>query len=256
MHPLCAKREGGREPADAVQVETATEGCGMVSERYLRNCSALSEEECAMLGDACVAVAGCGGLGGSVVEALARVGVGHLRVIDCDAFEPTNLNRQLLCTEATVGRRKVEVAAERIHAVNGGVVVEAIDAALTEGNAFDLLAGADCVVDCLDSLEARFWAGRACQELGIPIVYGAVAGWFGQACTVHPGDPSFSVVYGAIGRTSAHETLGTLPFAAHAVAAVQAAEAVKVLLGREGQLRNRLLAIDLLDGSVDDIDIG
>lgn len=226
-----------------------------VPERYKRNVSALSEEECAMLERARVAVVGCGGLGGSVIEALARIGVGHLRVIDGDAFEESNLNRQILCTEATVRRKKAEVAAERVHLVNGGVSVEVRDGFLDEGNAAQLLEGVDCVVDCLDSLEARFWTAHACQQLGLPIVYGAIAGWFGQVCTVYPGDVSFATVYGEPFGTSQHKELGSLPFAAYAVAAVQAAEAVKVLIGRGGQIRNRLLMIDLLDGSAEDIEL-
>ena len=113
----------------------------------------------------------------------------------------------------------------------------------------------DCVVDCLDTLESRFWLAHACQSLGIPIVYGAIAGWFGQVCTVHPGDASFVSIYGEPFGTSQHERLGSLPFAAHATAAVQSAEVVKVLLERPGQIRNRLLMIDLLDGSMDDVEL-
>ena len=226
-----------------------------VPERYIRNCAALSEEECAALLRARVVVVGCGGLGGSVVEALARVGVGHLRLIDGDAFEMSNLNRQILCTEDTVGRMKAEVAAERVRAVNSDVDVEAVCSFISEANAADLVRGADCVVDCLDSIEARFWTAHACQTIGLPIVYGAVAGWFGQVCTVFPGDPSFATVYGMPEGESAHKAMGTLPFAAHAVAAVQAAECAKVLLGRDGPIRNRLLMIDLLDGSADDIEL-
>lgn len=223
--------------------------------RYDRNREALSEEECAELARKRMVVVGCGGLGGAVIEALARIGVGHLRVIDGDVFEQSNLNRQLLCTEAALGREKAIVAAERIGAINGEVDSEPVVAYLSEENAASLLAGADCVLDCLDNLEARFWMAHACQELGIPIVYGAIAGWFGQVCTVHPGDVSFVSVYGEPAGESQHKKLGNLPFTAYAIAAFQAAEAVKVVLGRSGQVRNRLLMVDLLDGSVDDMEL-
>ena len=223
--------------------------------RYDRNVSALSVEECAALGDARIAVVGCGGLGGSVIEALARIGVGHLRVIDGDVFEESNLNRQLLCTESALGREKAKAAAERIQAINSAVAVEAIVAYLGEHNAADLLTGVDCVVDCLDNLEARFWMAHACQTIGVPIVYGAIAGWFGQVCTVYPGDVSFVSIYGEPFGESQHKKLGNLPFTAYSIAAIQAAEAVKVVLGRPGQIRNRLLMVDLLDGSVDDVEL-
>ena len=224
-------------------------------DRYNRNKAALTEEECAVLAEKHIAVVGCGGLGGSVIEALARIGVGHLRVVDGDVFEESNLNRQLLCTEQTLGREKAVVAAERVKAVNGEVVVDPVVSYLGEQNAAELLGGVDCVVDCLDNLEARFWMAHACQHLGTPVVYGAIAGWFGQVCTVYPGDLSFASVYGEPFGESQHKKLGNLPFTAYAIAAVQAAEAVKVVLGRPSQIRNRLLMVDLLDGSVDDMEL-
>ena len=225
------------------------------AKRYDRNRAALSEGECAALADARIAVVGCGGLGGAVIEALARIGVGRLRVIDGDVFEESNLNRQLLCTEATLGREKALVAAERIAAVNSGVEAEPVVAYLSEENAAQLVGGADCIVDCLDNLEARFWLAHACQQAGAPLVYGAIAGWFGQVCTVYPGDASFAGVYGEPFGESQHLKLGNLPFTAYAIAAIQAAEAVKAVLGRPGQIRNRLLMVDLLDGSVDDMEL-
>ena len=226
--------------------------------RYDRNMMALSSEECSTLAGKQIAVVGCGGLGGAVIEALARIGVGHLRVIDGDVFEESNLNRQLLCTESALGREKAAVAAERIAAVNSEVAAEPIVAYLDEGNAASLLDGVDCVVDCLDNLEARFWMAHACQQLGIPVVYGAIAGWFGQVCAVYPGDASFASVYGEpfeSGGQSQHKKLGNLPFTAYVIAAFQSAETVKVVLDKPGQIRNRLLMVDLLDGSVDDMEL-
>ena len=223
--------------------------------RYDRNMTALTEQECALLAEKHVTVIGCGGLGGSVIEALARVGVGNLRVIDGDVFEESNLNRQILSTEAMLGREKAHVAAERVRVINSGVACEPVAEYLTEQNAADLIGSADCVVDCLDNLEARFWAAHACQSLGTPIVYGAIAGWFGQVCTVFPGDVSFVEIYGEPFGESQHKKLGNLPFTAHVIAAIEAAETVKVLLERPGIIRNRLLMVDLLDGSVDDVEL-
>ncbi|MGN0078647.1 MAG: HesA/MoeB/ThiF family protein [Coriobacteriales bacterium] len=221
--------------------------------RYQRNCEALSREECELLASKRVAVVGAGGLGGSVIEALARIGVGQLRVIDGDVFEESNLNRQLLATPATLGRPKAVCAAERVLQVNPLVRVEAVVEYLDESSAARLLEGADCVLDCLDNLGARFWLARAAGQLGLPVVYGAIAGWFGQVCTVLPGDVSFASVYGACEGTSQHKKLGNLPFTAYMVAAQQAAECVKLLTGRGELLRNRLLMFDLLDGSAEEM---
>lgn len=223
--------------------------------RYERNREALTAEECETLQRKHATVVGCGGLGGSVIEALARIGIGSLRVIDGDVFEASNLNRQLLCTESVLGRSKAEVAAERIRAINSDVTADPVVGYLDEGNAASLLRGTNCVVDCLDNLEARFWLAHACQQLGTPVVYGAIAGWFGQVCTVYPGDPSFTNIYGEPFGESQHKRLGNLPFTAYAIAAIQAAETVKVALGRPAQIRNRLLMVDLLDGSADEMEL-
>lgn len=225
--------------------------------RYDRNRQALSDRECQALLGCKVAVIGCGGLGGYVAEHLVRVGVGSLRLVDADVFEESNLNRQLFCTEGALGRAKVEAAAERLAAVNSGVAVEAIPALMTDDNAADLIAGCQCVVDCLDNVVARFQLARACQEADAPLVYGAIAGWFGQVSTVFSGDVSFVSLYGAHedadGGEGVQKSEGNLPFAAGVVASFQAVEAVKVLLGKQDVLRNRLLMIDLLFGSVEEM---
>lgn len=185
------------------------------------------------------------------------VKLGTLRLVDADVFEESNLNRQLFCTEDALERAKVEVAAERLAEVNSEVQVETLNTLLTRDNAFDLIDGCQCAVDCLDNVTARFQLARACQEAGIPVVYGAIAGWFGQVCTVFPGDVSFVTLYGAHEDGNDGEGVqkaeGNLPFAAGAIASFQAAEAVKVLIGRQDVLRNRLLMVDLLFGSVEEM---
>ena len=89
------------------------------------------------------------------------------------------------------------MAVERLGKVNSEVQVETLNTLLTSNNAFDLIDGCQCAVDCLDNVAARFQLARACQEAGIPVVYGAIAGWFGQVCTVFPSDVSFVTLYGA-----------------------------------------------------------
>ena len=114
-----------------------------VPARYNRNLHSLSEDECASLADKRAVVVGCGGLGGYCIEELARLGVGHLRAIDGDAFEESNLNRQILATQATLGQDKAQTAAARVLAVNPLVAVEPVSTLLDEGNAGALVEGAD-----------------------------------------------------------------------------------------------------------------
>ncbi|MBQ9020392.1 MAG: HesA/MoeB/ThiF family protein [Eggerthellaceae bacterium] len=225
--------------------------------RYNRNFESISEAEQATLASAHVVVVGCGGLGGAVSEMLARVGVGHMRVVDADVFEESNLNRQLMATEDKLGKPKAQAAQERIARVNSAVEVDAREVFLDENNASQLLEGMDCVVDCLDSVGSRLWMAHAALHLGIPVVHGAIAGWFGQVCTVVPGDPSFATIYGAIeeGGEGVQKQLGNLVQTAWGTASFQVAEVLKVLLGRDGVLRNRLLMIDFLSGSAESIDL-
>jgi molybdopterin/thiamine biosynthesis adenylyltransferase len=218
-------------------------------ERYLRNHNAISEEEQATLAAKRVLVVGCGGLGGMVIECLARIGVGHLRVVDGDLFEASNLNRQLLSSTMNLNRPKTLAAKQRVMAVNPLVEVDAVQADLTPENAMELMADCDVAVDCLDNIPSRLILQQAAKSAGVPLVHGAVSGWCGQVCVVRPGEDLLSILYGDAREEQGKEvSAGTLSFTAAAVGALQAAEAVKLLLGRPG-LSGELLFLDLLNAS-------
>ena len=218
-------------------------------ERYLRNHDAISEADQATLAIDRVLVVGCGGLGGMVIECLARIGVGHLRVVDGDVFEASNLNRQILCSTMNLNRPKTLAAKQRVMAVNPLVEVDAVQANLTVENATSLLADCDVAVDCLDNIPARLVLQEAAKNAGLPLVHGAVAGWCGQVCVVQPGEDLLSILYGDAREEQGEEvSAGTLSFTAVAVGALQAAEVVKLLLGKPG-LRGELLVLDLLNAT-------
>lgn len=147
-----------------------------LDERYIRNLNALSEDECHMLRKKHVCVAGCGGLGGYVISALARLGVGQIDIVDSDCFEESNLNRQLFSKEINLGKAKVEVIAEEIGKINSDIKINALYTKLDESNAAEIIKDADCVIDCLDNFKARFWLGHGANKFRIPIIYGAIAG--------------------------------------------------------------------------------
>lgn len=227
--------------------------------RYERNLGTVGWEGQAALLRATVAVVGAGGLGGWVIEALARMGVGHLVVVDGDAFVENNLNRQLGCTVATLGRPKAEVMAERVRDVNPATRVTARVAWLGAENATALLAGAQVVVDALDSLPARLLLQAACAEQQVPLVHGAIAGYTGQVMTILPGDQGLAALYGARDRLPAHgiEAVTGNPAATPMlVAAWQTHEVVKLLTGRGTPIRNRLLVLDAEFGEVTEIRLG
>ena len=217
--------------------------------RYLRNHDAISEAEQAILAQKRVLVVGCGGLGGYAIECLARIGVGHLRVVDGDVFDETNLNRQLLSSSMNLGRPKTLAAQQRVMAVNPLVEVEAFQSLLTAENAVQLLEGCDVAVDALDNVPTRLLLQQAAKTAGIPLVHGAVAGWIGQVCVVQPGQDLLNSLYPASTDNQGEEQeTGTLSFTAALTASWQAAETVKLLLGKPG-LDREILELDLLNSS-------
>lgn len=228
--------------------------------RYERNLKAFSEAEIGILSTLTIAVVGCGGLGGYILEYLGRLGIGSLIASDGDCFEESNLNRQLLCNSGTIGENKAKAAQKHMHLVNPLVKFHAIPFRLDANNGRDLLRGADLIIDAVDGISSRFALQEIAEGLGIPLVHGAVAGWYGQVATVYPGDRTLEEVYrkknGKSGQERGIEAdLGNFSFGPAAVAALQAAEAVKVLLGRGETLRRKLLVIDLLENDFEVLDL-
>jgi molybdopterin/thiamine biosynthesis adenylyltransferase len=219
---------------------------GLLPARYQRNRNMITTAEQLRLFQSTVAVIGCGGLGGHILEALARLGVGHLVAVDPDVFEEHNLNRQLLCTPALLGQPKVTAAAERLAQINPAVSLSPVHAPFARRSAGDLLSGVHVVVDALDCIAVRLELAECCAALGLPLVHGAIAGWYGQVTTQLPGDDTLARTYTQAGQGIEKE-LGNPSFTPALVASLEAAEVCKILLGRGTLLRRRTLTIDLLE---------
>jgi len=245
-------------------------------ERYERNIGTITQEENERLKTFQVCVVGCGGLGGHVIENLARLGIGHLTVIDGDVFQASNLNRQILSTEQNLGQSKAEAARERVAQINSQVGVCAINGFLNEFNSRELIRRHHVVVDALDNIPGRLLLEKACEEEGIPLVHGAIAGWYGQVAVVMPGDRLLRILYAggqeteleaggpesvagaeteARASAGAETDAGNPAFTPAAVAALETAEALKVLLGRPQTLRKKLLTADLLNQSYEVVEL-
>ena len=226
----------------------------VIPERYARNMRTFSLADQATLLKAHAGVVGLGGLGGTVTEILARMGVGHLTLIDGDRFEDSNLNRQLLSSIALLGHPKSEAARQRVDQINPSVHCSGPAEFLSPENADDWLASCDVVVDCLDNLPARFMVEDACRRLRRPMVSAAVAGASGHVTTIFPGDRGLRLVYGEpqnLPLKGAETSLGTVPFSVTFLAALECAEVAKILLGKGSPLRGKLLLADLMDGMVE-----
>lgn len=220
-----------------------------MEERYSRNIGMFSVEEMETLLTKVVAVIGCGGLGGFLIEMVARLGVKKMIVVDSDVFDPTNFNRQLLSDEDSVGVKKALQAEKRIKRINSTIEVVAFDQRLDLEKGRTLLQGCDLILDGVDNIPTRFLLQQLGEELEIPLIHGAIAGWYGQVTTIFPGDRTLDLIYpNREGNDRGIETqLGNPSFTPALVASIQVAEGAKVLTGRGSLLRKELLYIDTLN---------
>ena len=193
-------------------------------------------------------IVGAGGLGHPIAARLVGMGVGHVRLVDRDVIELSNLHRQALFGEDDVGRVKVEAAAERLRAMNSDVTVEEMAVSLGAANAADVIAGCDVVIDALDSVNARYALNRACVEAGIPLVSGAAVGVSGQALTIVPGKTAcYHCVFPALDEDAMPTCSieGVNPAVLSVVGGIEASEAARILTGKGPALAGRILHVDI-----------
>lgn len=198
---------------------------------------------------AAVAVVGAGGLGCPALQYLVAAGVGTIRVIDDDRVDRSNLQRQVLYTEAEVGQKKAEVAAARLRAQNPLVTVTAHAERLTADNAERLLVGADVIVNGADNFPTRYLVSDASVLLGIPHLHGAIHRFEGEVSLFLPGGPCYRCLHpippapGTVPSCSEAGVLGVLP---GLIGTLQATETLKLLTGIGLPLVGRLLLLDAL----------
>jgi adenylyltransferase/sulfurtransferase len=197
-----------------------------------------------------VLVVGAGGLGCPALQYLAAAGVGTLGVVDDDQVSRSNLQRQILFTDADVGQPKAEVAAARLRAMNREINCEAHVARVTVANALDLIGAYDVVLDGSDNFTTRYLINDACVLLGKPLVYGALYTFQGQASVFNfKGGPTYRCLFPEPPRPedspncSEIGVLGVLP---GIVGTIQATETIKVITGVGTPLSGKLLIFDAL----------
>jgi adenylyltransferase/sulfurtransferase len=205
-----------------------------------------------------VCVVGLGGLGSVIATQLTAMGVGHLRLIDRDVVEASNLQRQHLYSFDVIGVPKVEAAMERLQRLNPYVQLEPLPRSLNEHNADELLTGVDVVVDGLDNMTTRYAVNRACVKLEKPYVFGSAISTYGNASTILPGDtPCLECFYGRLDDSvlPSCATIGVHPSIINVVASIETAETVKLLLGRTPSLVNKLFYGDISTMRFEEIDV-
>lgn len=200
------------------------------------------------LRDASVFLVGAGGLGSPAALYLAAAGVGRIGLADSDRVELSNLHRQILHGTADIGERKTASARARLEALNPDVEVVEHPVRLTSDNALDVLRGWDVVVDGSDNFPTRYLVNDACVLLGIPLVYGAIFRFDGQASVfAAEGGPCYRCLFrdppppGLVPGCAEAGVLGALP---GIVGSIQAAETIKLIAGIGAPMIGRLLLID------------
>lgn len=204
-----------------------------------------------------VLVVGAGGLGSPVMQYLAGAGVGRLGIVDDDTVERSNLQRQVIHGEDDVGRPKVESAREFVAGLNPDVTVDARKLRVDAASARDLVSEYDVVVDASDNFPTRFLLNDACVLDGVPLCQGAVFRFEGQVTTFTGGRPCYRCLFpeappaGAVPDCATAGVLGVVP---GTVGAIQATEALKVLLGKGDVLEGTLRVFDARTTSLDTVE--
>lgn len=208
--------------------------------------------------NASVCIAGLGGLGSPVALQLAAMGVGRIRLVDQDVVELSNLHRQLLYGAEYIGYPKVEVAAKRLRDLNPNVDVEPLPLSINADNAEKILSDIDVIVDGLDRMAPRYAINRACQKVGVPYVFAAAIMTFGNVSTIIPGKtPCLECFQGNLrddmlptcASVGVHTSLLSI------IAGVETSEAIRIILGKEPLLANKLLYCDISDLTFEEISV-
>jgi adenylyltransferase/sulfurtransferase len=224
-------------------------------ERYSRQVlfKEIGEEGQRAIGRSRVLVVGLGALGSISSDMLVRAGVGFLRVVDRDYVDETNLQRQSLYDEGDLDCPKAVAGAEKLRRINREVKVEGRVEDLNPENAEELAGAVDLIVDGTDNFETRFLLNDAAVKTETPWIYAACVGSYGMSFVVRPGtSPCLRCLMEEgppPGTTPTCDTAGVIAPVAHAVAAWQVAEALKLLAGREDQLLESVISLDVWRGT-------
>ena len=220
-----------------------------MEERYKKNNDMFTDKDMNILLNFKVCFVGCGGLGGYIAEMLSRIGVGNLTLIDGDVFDETNLNRQLLSSTENLGKNKAAEAKKRILSINPDTNATAVTQSIDNTNSLNLLGSHDIVIDAVDKIPAKKLIQDTCGDLNIPMVFGAIAAWYGQISLVMPGSKVLDRLFRKNSDSGIESKLGNPSFTPGLIASLQVSECIKYLTGKKSNIKNKILYVNLLDNS-------
>ena len=227
-----------------------------------RQMSIVTRSEQQRFKDAKVTVIGCGGIGGETIEMLARMGIGELVLVDKDAFDLSNLNRQTLATISDLGLDKSSVAAEKVRLINPYVKTTIFNEHVDQNNIEKVIGDSNIVIDALDNVLTRVIVSRKANELGIPYIHGAIHGTLGQVTVFLPNsDKSYEEMFNlpSLGKELTEDVISDLKNVTSGVPPVigrtpnligclEAFEAYKIITGvGKVTVAPKILTFDLLD---------
>jgi len=192
-----------------------------------------------------VLVIGVGGLGGYIASSLARIGVSSITIVDYDCFDDSNLNRQMFSTLKTLKKPKVDVVKRGLLDINPNLKIRTIHAKLDK--TFDLtnFENIDIVFDAVDNIESKILLEKYCNQFNIPLIHGAIAGWYGQLGILMPGSNILNDLYND-NKHGIESELMSPTFTPGVIGNMMISEFVKFILEKEA-LVNKILYVDLLD---------
>lgn len=227
-----------------------------------RQMSIVTRSEQEKFKNAKITVIGCGGIGGQTIEMLARMGIGELVLVDEDAFDLSNLNRQTLATISDIGHDKSAVAADKVRLINPYVKVTSFSEHVDETNIEKIIGDSNIVIDALDNVLTRVIASRVAKEKRIPFIHGAIHGTLGQVTVfLSNSDKTYEEMFNlpSVGKELDEETVNALKNVTSGVPPVigptpnligclEAIEAFKIITGvGKVTVAPKMLSFDLLD---------
>ena len=226
-----------------------------------RQMSIVTRSEQQRFKDAKITVIGCGGIGGETIEMLARMGIGNLVLVDKDAFDLSNLNRQTLASLPDLGLDKSSVASQKVRLINPYVHVDTFNEHVDQENIDKVIGDSDIVIDALDNVLTRVIVSRKAKEKGIPYIHGAIHGTQGQITVFLPNTKSYEEMFNlpSLGKDLTEEVMNDLKNVTSGVPPVigptpniigclEAFEAYKIITGiGKVTVAPKILTFDLLD---------
>jgi len=217
-----------------------------MEKRYMKNIGTLTCEGQNRLLETTAAVVGAGGIGGFLIEGLARLGVNKIIAVDMDVFDETNLNRQILSNVNNLGKCKVFEAEKRVKEINPSVHFQPISQKACLENLQGFLGEADYIFDATDNIDIRKVLSRFVQNTGKILIHGGCAGWYAQIAIITKYTSSIERLFGGASAQGAEKLLGNPVFAPMLTAALELSEFCKLISGKGEPLVGKCMVVNLL----------